>query len=546
MDFVLKSIQALDTCSRLSSSSPSFQVRNVKLDFPKFDGSEVLQWSFKDEQFFDYYKTHDDQRLLIASVHLEKEVVPWFQMQAKTHAFSTWVAFTRALDVEFSLSPYECPRADLFKLTQEGSVHEYCVKFTALANRVQGITTEALLDCFVGGLRQDIRRDVLVQDPKTLMRCVSLAKLFEEKYAAKQKFHGSKGYMQNQSIATPSQSLKTTSLPPLLNKPNPHPQTNKAMVKRLSPAEVQLRREKGLCFTCDEKYSLSHHCPNKQYLWLHGEEEAASVDLPNANNAREDNPEPLPQSEPHLSFNALKGSDGVATMRFTGVINGLPVQILLDSGSSDNFLQPRIAACLKLPVEPIDNFNVMVGNGSALMVEGLIKRLDVDIQNHRIQLPVYLLPISGAYLVLGASWLATLGAHISDYSNLSLKFMLNDKFVTLRGEQTKLPAQAQFNHLRRMFHTKAIAEMYCLQFKTQSTVEDKFLDLPVNTKPEIALLLHTYREIFDEAKGLPPPRSHTHAIPLLQGSNPVKVRPYRYPFSQKQQIETMVHEMLQT
>jgi len=338
MDSVIKSIQALDTGSRLSSSSPSFQVRNVKLDFPKFDGSEVLQWIFKAEQFFDYYKTPDDQRLLIASMHLEKEVVPWFQMQAKNHAFPTWVAFTRALEVEFGPSPYECPRADLFKLTQEGSMHEYYVKFTALANRIQGVTTETLLDCFVGGLRQDIRRDVLVQDPKTLMRCVSLAKLFEEKYVAKQKFHGSKGYMQNQSTTTPSQSLKTTSLPPLLNKPNPHPQTNKAMVERLSPAEVQLRREKGLRFTCDEKYSPSHRCPNKQYLWLHVEEEAASVDLPNANSAREDNPKPLPHSEPHLSFNALKGSDGVATMRFKGVINGSPVQILLDSESSDNFL----------------------------------------------------------------------------------------------------------------------------------------------------------------------------------------------------------------
>jgi len=157
----------------------------------------------------------------------------------------------------------------------------------------------------------------------------------------------------------------------------------------------------------------------------------------------------------------------------------------------------------------------MVGNGSALMVEGLIKRLDDDIQNHIIQLPAYLLPISGADLVLGASWLATLGVHISDYSNLSLKFMLNNKFVTLRGEQTKLPAQAQFNHFRRMFHMKAIAEMYCLELQTPSTKEDKFLDLPVYTEPKIALLIYTYREIFDEPKGLPQPRSHMHAIPLL-------------------------------
>jgi len=87
MDAVLKSIQALVTGSRAVSHSPSFQVRNVKLDFPKFDGSEVLQWIFRAEQFFYYYNTPDEQRLLIASVHLEKEVVPWFQMQSHNQAF---------------------------------------------------------------------------------------------------------------------------------------------------------------------------------------------------------------------------------------------------------------------------------------------------------------------------------------------------------------------------------------------------------------------------------------------------------------------------
>jgi len=41
-----------------------------------FDGSEVLHWIFKTEQVFDYCKTLDDQHLLIAFVHMEKEVVP--------------------------------------------------------------------------------------------------------------------------------------------------------------------------------------------------------------------------------------------------------------------------------------------------------------------------------------------------------------------------------------------------------------------------------------------------------------------------------------
>ena len=376
------------------------------------------------------------------------------------------------------------------------------------------------------------------------MRCVSFAKLFEEKYATKPKSYWSHTHTKNHSQQTPLQSLKSTALPPLLTKLDLAPPTRHALVKKMSPAEIQLRREKGLCFTCDEKYSPSHKCPNKHYLWFHLDEDdspdASVLDVMSV----PDNTEPILPSEPHLSFNALKGSAGIGTMRFKGFINGLPVQILLDSGSSDNFLQPRIANCLKLSVEPIPHFNVLVGNGSAMVVEGLIKRLEVTIQNHVIELPVYLLPISGADLVLGASWLATLGAHISDYSTLSLKFMLDDKFVTLTGEQNKLPDQAQFHHLRRMIHTDAIAEMYSLHFQHFGPSQDHFLDLPQDMEPELALLLHTYQQVFAVPCGLPPPRSQNHSIPLVHGSNPIKVKPYRYPFSQKQQIEKMVQEML--
>ena len=63
--------------------------------------------------------------------------------------------------------------------------------------------------------------------------------------------------------------------------------------------------------------------------------------------------------------------------------------------------------------------------------------------------------------------------------------------------------------------------------------------------PELVLLLHTYKNIFAKPSGLPPTRSHDHSIPLLEGSNPVKVKPYRYPHSQKEQIELMVQDMLE-
>jgi len=42
-----------------NTSPQLFEIRNIKPDFPCFDGSEVLQWIFKAKQFFDYYNTPD-------------------------------------------------------------------------------------------------------------------------------------------------------------------------------------------------------------------------------------------------------------------------------------------------------------------------------------------------------------------------------------------------------------------------------------------------------------------------------------------------------
>ena len=177
-------------------------------------------------------------------------------------------------------------------------------------------------------------------------------------------------------------------------------------------------------------------------------------------------------------------------LQFQGSINGMHVQILVDSGSSDNFLQPRLAHCLKLPVEPIPNLQVLVGNGNSFVVEGLVEELEVKIQGHSFKLPVYLLPVTGEDLVLGAAWLAIVGPHISDYSKLTLKFYLNNHFITLYGEQPKLPTHAQFTHLRRMHNTHAIAELFTLHIQQPDSPQDRWLDLPTDMEPEMALLLN--------------------------------------------------------
>lgn len=61
---------------------------------------------------------------------------------------------------------------------------------------------------------------------------------------------------------------------------------------------------------------------------------------------------------------------------------------------------------------------------------------------------------------------------------------------------------------------------------------------------ELELLFAKFGNVFSSLCGLPPERPHDHAITLLPNHPPVAVRPYRYPHTQKSEIERQVQELL--
>ena len=171
-------------------------------------------------------------------------------------------------------------------------------------------------------------------------------------------------------------------------------------------------------------------------------------------------------------------------------MQGVDIQVLIDGGSSDNFLQPRIAKFLNLPIELAFMFRVTVGNGHYMTAEGLVKNVKVPMQGHSIKVPVYLLPMSGADLILRAAWLATLQWHLANYDSLQIRFFHQGKFITLRGEASLSPAAAQFNHIRRFHATHSIVEAYTIEPIDMTHHSEPLLELPKNVEPELALLLH--------------------------------------------------------
>ncbi|MEX5523391.1 hypothetical protein ABFV50_32945, partial [Bacillus cereus] len=71
-------------------------------------------------------------------------------------------------------------------------------------------------------------------------------------------------------------------------------------IKIISPAEMQLRREKSLCYWCDEQFSLKHKCPVMMLQFDDGKEEVQ----PAIEHTKLDMLDPTPEStteDHHLS-----------------------------------------------------------------------------------------------------------------------------------------------------------------------------------------------------------------------------------------------------
>ena len=54
---------------------------------------------------------------------------------------------------------------------------------------------------------------------------------------------------------------------------NNAPSSNLPKPTRLTPQQMDERREKGLCFNCDSKYSKGHKCGEKKLFYIDSEED---------------------------------------------------------------------------------------------------------------------------------------------------------------------------------------------------------------------------------------------------------------------------------
>jgi hypothetical protein len=109
--------------------------------------------------------------------------------------------------------------------------------------------------------------------------------------------------------------------------------------------------------------------------------------------------------------------------------------VLLDIGSTHNFLDWNLAKNLKLTIDTTKSFKVKVANGAVINTKGEIKGLLVKVQGYQFQIDFSLLELGGRGIILGTQWLRTLGVISWDFEKLEMGFTYQGK-VLLHGMKT--------------------------------------------------------------------------------------------------------------
>jgi hypothetical protein len=152
---------------------------------------------------------------------------------------------------------------------------------------------------------------------------------------------------------------------------------------------------------------------------------------------------------------------------------------------------------------------------------------------------LFVLPLSGAEIVLGVQWLRTLGPTLTDYSHLTLSFCREGKIIQLMGQPKPNPEESSVHQFKRLIATDAIDTFLQLQLLPHQSNNP-----PAQTNPAIQTLLDQFAALFQEPNTLPPSRKTDHQIPITHDSDPINIRPYRYPQFQKHDIEQQIRNML--
>lgn len=174
--------QTSGTSNSDTSDGSSMVPKFTKLNFPRYDGTEdPLGWISRCRHFFRHQHTPEEEKVDMASYHLDGIAQVWLLQFTDEFPDPTWAKFEEQCHLRFGPSVRSNKLGELSKLRQLGSVTDYQNHFEALVSRAGALTQKQKVDIYISGLQEAIGVEVELHHPPDLATAMSMSRLYERK-----------------------------------------------------------------------------------------------------------------------------------------------------------------------------------------------------------------------------------------------------------------------------------------------------------------------------------------------------------------------------
>ncbi|KAJ3685964.1 hypothetical protein LUZ61_015128 [Rhynchospora tenuis] len=537
-----------DPRNHAKSADSRFQL--PKTHFPSFDGTNPSGWRSKCESYFSIFQIPDNYKTHMATLHFNEEAHEWYECFKEECPDLPWPLLVEEVFDRFQSHNSVNPVGEFKRVHQVGKVTDYIRQFERAKARLISETkirnSTLFIQGFVEGLKDEIRYAVEVLDPVSLNQAFNFARKAElnlEGVDRRNRVSYNKPITTPRFIKEPDPPSKS-----LLPLPAPVP----GGVTTSAPKEMtreQMRALK-LCYYCKEKYVPGHKCKLRSIHSIQGQDTPSTVEEEVGIEEDMDTviewvvdsrlEEQLPDEHAVITMCADHSPSNFQTLKFKGMLDSVPICVLVDTGSTHSFINPSLVDTARWAITTTSPLTVTIANGTEMTTSTQCNNLIFSLQNHVLQGKVRLLNIQGYDLILGMDWLAQHGPMTIDWQLGQLQLFQSGKPMVFQVQnevaEVKL-CQAQLQSTKEL-------KKGSLMLLAHIMVVHDCPPVAIPVSPQLQSVLLEFDHIFQEPSELPPKRSIDHAIPLQEGSKPVSIRPYRYSYFQREEIERIIEDLL--
>jgi len=173
-----------------------------------------------------------------------------------------------------------------------------------------------------------------------------------------------------------------------------------------------------------------------------------------------------PEVEPIISLNSLTGFSAPQILKLIGYIKHMKVIIVVDSGSTHNFIYPCISQETNFYIHAVNNFQIMIANGGSMKCGGICENARLQIGDYHLKSHMFSIDMSDCYIVLGAEWLRTLGPILMDFKELTMQFDQEGQQYKVQGiivGSLEIIRSHRMEKLLKKGHSGIISQLHAIQ-----------------------------------------------------------------------------------